>query len=178
MTTNQEVGGSNPSGRVLLYHLIAMSTSTNSGPSEHFMQLALQQAELARTVLEVPVGAVIVKDGHVIAAAHNITEQNQDVSCHAEIVAIRQAGALRENWRLEGCELYVTLEPCTMCAGAIRLSRFSAVYFGAYDERLGAMGSLYDLGSDPRLGPTPRVVGGILSDQCSLIIRSFFSNSR
>ena len=142
------------------------------------MEQALKLAASAAAQGEVPVGAVIVKAGQIIAEAHNITEQNHDVAGHAEIVAIRAAGQALGNWRLEGCELYVTLEPCTMCAGAIRQARLSAVYYGAFDEKVGALGSLYDLGSDSRLGPTPKVVGGILSSPCSLIIKDFFSKSR
>ncbi len=142
------------------------------------MELALGLAAKAAGVNEVPVGAVVVKDGVVIAESHNLTEQNHDVTGHAEILALRSAAKVLGNWRLDGCELYVTLEPCTMCAGAIRQARISAVYYGATDERVGAFGSLYDLASDPRLGPPPKVVGGILSSPCSLIIKNFFSKSR
>lgn len=142
------------------------------------MKLALSLARQAISANEVPVGAVVVKEGQVIAEAHNLTEQNRDVTAHAEILALKKAAQTLGNWRLEGCELYVTLEPCTMCAGAIRQARLSAVYYGAADERVGACGSLYDLAADPRLGPAPCVVGGILSSDCSLIIKEFFSKSR
>lgn len=142
------------------------------------MHRALELAVSAAARGEVPVGAVMVKAGQIIAEGSNITEQYQDVTGHAEVVAIKAASKALGDWRLAGCELYVTLEPCTMCAGTIRQARVSAVYFGAFDEKVGAMGSLYDLGSDPRLGPAPAVVGGILSSPCSLIIKDFFSNSR
>src|SRR6476660_1163309 len=110
---------------------------------EHFMRLALAEAEAALAENEVPIGVVIVHDDHVIASAHNQCEQLRDPTAHAEMIAITQAAQSLGSWRLEGCTLYVTLEPCPMCAGAIVLARIPFLYFGAYDEKAGACSTLY-----------------------------------
>lgn len=142
------------------------------------MEAALRAAGEAFAVGEVPVGAVIWREGRVIANSRNETEATKDPSAHAEVLAIRRAAALLGNWRLEGCVLCVTLEPCTMCAGAIRLSRVPTVIYGAADPRMGAFGSLFDLSQDPRLGPVPRVISGVKESDCSGILKGFFEQRR
>jgi tRNA(adenine34) deaminase len=124
------------------------------------MGRALEVAARGASAGEVPVGAVVVDlaTGEEIAACHNLVEQQGAVTSHAEVLALQQAGARRGGWRLDGCGLFVTLEPCTMCIGAIRLARLDLLVYGAADPRLGACGSLYDLSLDERLGPPPRVV--------------------
>ncbi len=143
-----------------------------------FMHLALAEARKSAACNEVPVGALIVKDNKVIASAHNLTETKKDATAHAEILAIQQASAQLNNWRLTDCTLFVTLEPCTMCLGAIRLARISTLVFGARDERLGACGSLYDLSLTKSILPEPRVISGILEQECADILKNFFKNVR
>lgn len=144
---------------------------------EHFMQLALSEAK--RSGDDVPVGAVIVNsDGEVIASGHNQKDANHDASSHAEIEAIRAAGKKLGDWRLENCTLFVTLEPCVMCAGAIVAARIPKVVFGAWDSQVGAGGSLYDLMRDSRLGPPIEVVGGMLEVEASQTVRRFFASKR
>jgi tRNA(adenine34) deaminase len=128
---------------------------------------------------DVPVGALVVDpDGTVIGSGTNLRERDRDPTAHAEVVAIRAAGAQRSTWRLEGCTLVVTLEPCTMCAGAIVLARLEALVFGAYDEKAGAVGSLWDVVRDRRLNHRPRVVGGVLADEAGDLLRRFFAERR
>ena len=144
---------------------------------EHFMQLALSKAK--RSGDDVPVGAVIVNsDGEVIASGHNRKEAKHDASSHAEIEAIRAAGQKLGDWRLENCTLVVTLEPCVMCAGAIVAARIPRVVFGAWDAKVGAAGSLYDILRDPRLGNPVEVVGGVLEQECSALLEDFFASRR
>src|SRR5665213_2552498 len=129
---------------------------------EHFMRMALAEAQAALEEGEVPVGAVIVREGRVLASAHNQREQLRDPTAHAEMVAITQAAEALGSWRLEGCALYVTLEPCPMCAGAILQARIPTVVYGATDPKAGAVHTLYQLLSDPRLNHRPQTVSGVL----------------
>ncbi len=136
-------------------------------------------AEAAASGDDVPVGAIVVSaSGEIIGRGHNIREAEHDPTGHAEIVAIREACKTSDDWRLEGCSLIVTLEPCVMCAGAIVAARVPRVVFGAWDDRVGASGSLYDLLRDARLGQPVEVIGGVLEEECGAIIRDFFANKR
>lgn len=145
---------------------------------ELYMNIALEEAAFACEQNEVPVGAIVVKDGQVISRAHNETERLQDPTAHAEILALRAACQKEKNWRLTDCMLVVTLEPCTMCIGAIREARIPMLVFGTKDERLGACGSLYDLSIQKSLGPVPRVVQGIERERCADILKVFFTRLR
>jgi tRNA(adenine34) deaminase len=144
------------------------------------MRLALAEAAIAQeTSGDVPVGAVLVSPtGEVVALGRNEREANHDPAAHAELVAIRKAAADRKDWRLEDLTLVVTLEPCVMCAGAIIAARIPRVVFGAWDERVGAAGSLYDLLRDSRLGRPVEVITGVLEDECSLQLKEFFATKR
>lgn len=143
-----------------------------------FMQMALNQAQQAEQEGEVPVGAVIVLENRVIAAAYNQREQLNDPTAHAEILAITQAAASLSSWRLEGCRLYVTLEPCPMCAGAILQARIPYLVYGAADPKAGAVESLFRLLEDPRLNHRTEVVSGVLGDRCGKILTDFFRRQR
>jgi tRNA(adenine34) deaminase len=144
---------------------------------EELMRQAI--AEAANSGEDVPVGALIVSpDGDVFASGHNEREADHDPTAHAEIVAIRKASALRKDWRLEDCTLVVTLEPCVMCAGAIVAARIGRVVFGAWDARVGASGSLYDIIRDARLGAPAEVIAGVLEPECSGQLRAFFEAKR
>jgi len=144
---------------------------------EELMRQAI--AEAADSGEDVPVGALILSaDGEVIARGHNEREADSDPIAHAEIVAIRRAAADRQDWRLEDCTLVVTLEPCVMCAGAIVAARIGRVVFGAWDARVGASGSLYDVIRDARLGAPAEVIGGVLEAECSEQLRTFFEARR
>ena len=145
---------------------------------QFWMKRALQQAVAAQKVDEVPVGAIIVCDGRIIAEAHNGREQLRDPTAHAEMIAITQAAASLGDWRLERCSLYVTLEPCPMCAGAILLSRIPRVVFGASDPKAGAVVSLYQLLTDTRLNHCADVVGGVLARDCGELLTRFFAAKR
>ncbi|MFM9067720.1 MAG: tRNA adenosine(34) deaminase TadA [Planctomycetota bacterium] len=149
-----------------------------ASPHEYYMRQALREAEAAQGENEVPIGAVIVRDGRVIAAAHNQREQLHDPTAHAEMVAITQAAGQIGDWRLERCALYVTLEPCPMCAGAILQARIPIVVFGATDPKAGAVHSLYQLLNDPRLNHRCHVIGGVLADSCGGLLTSFFQAQR
>jgi tRNA(adenine34) deaminase len=143
------------------------------------MRAALEQARAAVDSGDVPVGAVILDpSGTVIAGGRNRREADGDPTAHAEIVAIRAAAQAVGEWRLDGLTLVVTLEPCTMCAGAITAARLSRVVFGAADPRAGAVGSLWDVVRDQRLAPVPEVIGEVLADECLNVIRRFFSEHR
>ncbi len=142
------------------------------------MQEALTEARLAAVANEVPVGAVIAHEGVIIGRGHNTTESALRVTAHAELQAINQASQVLRNWRLSECTLCVTLEPCTMCLGAIRLARIPTLVFGAGDSKQGAVGSLYDLSQDPRLGPLPRVISGINRTDCEAVLKKFFQAIR
>ena len=142
------------------------------------MRLAIEQAKKASRRDEVPVGAIIVLNNKVVAKAHNKRQTIGDASAHAEIVAIRKACKKIGNWRLLDCEMYVTLEPCAMCAGAAINSRLKNIFFGAYDEKAGCCGTLYNLPEDKRFNHIVRVTGGILKDECAAILSEFFYNKR
>jgi tRNA(adenine34) deaminase len=145
---------------------------------EHFIELALAEAEQALRENEVPIGAVIVYQDRVIASAHNQREQLRDPTAHAEMIAITQAAEARQSWRLDGCTLYVTLEPCSMCAGAIIQARLPVVVYGATDPKAGAVETLYHLLSDPRLNHRAEVVAGVLAEPCGRILSEFFQSQR
>jgi tRNA(adenine34) deaminase len=145
---------------------------------EHFMRQALREAEAALAEDEVPVGAVIVQGERVIASAHNQREQLRDPTAHAEIIAITQAASNLNSWRLEGCTLYVTLEPCAMCAGAIVQARIPIVVYGATDAKAGAVQSLYQLLDDARLNHRAQVVPHVLAEPCGELLSHFFQGKR
>jgi tRNA(adenine34) deaminase len=142
------------------------------------MRMALAEAEAALAEEEVPIGAVIVHGERVIASAHNQREQLKDPTAHAEMIAITQAAEALQSWRLTGCTLYVTLEPCPMCAGAILQARIDAVVYGANDPKAGAVQTLYQLLSDPRLNHRPQVVSNVLVEPCGNILTRFFQAQR
>ncbi len=146
--------------------------------TEQWMDVALEEARAALEHEDVPVGAVIVRDGQLLARAHNRREVDQDPTAHAELAAIRQAANELGSWRLEGCTLYVTLEPCTMCAGAIVLARIPTVVFGAEDPKAGAAGALWDVLDDPRLNHRCEVVRGVGAEQAGDLLRAFFRARR
>ncbi len=145
---------------------------------ERWMDLALREAEQAYKRKEVPVGAVIVHDGRIIGRGYNQIETLQDPTAHAEMIAITAAATNRESRRLEGCVLYVTLEPCAMCAGAVVLARIPRLVFGAFDPKAGACGTLYNLVQDARLNHRVELVAGVLEPRCGSILKEFFSTVR
>ena len=146
---------------------------------ETFMALALAEAEAARREAEVPVGAVVVCGaGDVIGRGHNRREALQDPTCHAEMVAIRQAAQARASWRLDDCTLYVTLEPCVMCAGAIVQTRIRRLVFGCPDPKGGAVRSLYQVCDDPRLNHRVAVTEGVQAERCGVLLKDFFADLR
>ncbi len=145
---------------------------------EHFMAVALQQAEKAAAEDEVPVGAVIVHGSRVVAAAHNQRERLRDPTAHAEMIAITQAAESLGSWRLEDCTLFVTLEPCPMCAGAILQARIPRLVFGADDPKAGAVRSLYRLLEDPRLNHRCEIRSGVSSERCAALLSEFFRRQR
>jgi len=142
------------------------------------MRVALQQAMRAESHGDVPVGAVVVHDGRVIAEACNERELRHDPTAHAEVLVLRAAAEQLGRWRLDDCTLYVTLEPCAMCAGAIVNARVGTVVFGAADLKAGAMGSLYNLAADPRLNHEPVVRHGVLAAECASLLENFFAARR
>jgi tRNA(adenine34) deaminase len=143
------------------------------------MEMALEEAEAAAAEDEVPVGAVIVsRDRGVIARAHNQRERLKDPTAHAEMIAITQAAQALASWRLENCLLYVTLEPCPMCAGALVLARLPVVVYGAADPKAGACETLYRITSDPRLNHRCQVIGGVLAEHCAAVLSAFFAAKR
>ena len=143
------------------------------------MGLALEEAALAPASGDVPVGAVVLDAaGRVIGRGHNEREAAGDPTAHAELLAIRRAAASSESWRLEGCTLVVTLEPCTMCAGAAVLARLGRLVYGAVDPKAGAVGSLWDVVRDRRLNHRPEVVGGVRAAECGDLLRAFFESQR
>jgi tRNA(adenine34) deaminase len=145
---------------------------------DQWMELALAEARGAAAAGEVPVGAVIVRDGQAIARTSNRTLRDQDPTAHAETLAIREAAAVVKSWRLEGCTLYVTLEPCAMCAGAIVLARLDRVVFGAWDDKAGMAGSVADLLRHPRLNHRPEVRSGVRGEECGRVLSDFFRGRR
>ena len=149
-----------------------------SPTDERFMRLALQEAALALEHDDVPVGAVLVHEGEVIAAGHNERELRQDPSAHAEMIALRAGAQALGTWRLLDTVLYVTLEPCAMCAGAIVLGRVARVVYGTADPKAGAAGSVLDVLAEPRLNHRPAVAGGVLAAECAGLLRAFFTARR
>ena len=145
---------------------------------DYWMKQALIQADKAFKSKEIPVGAVVIKEDKVIGRAYNQREQLNDPTAHAEIIAITAAANTLGDWRLNGCTLYVTKEPCSMCAGAIINSRISRLVFGAYDDQKGCCGSMYQICGDKRLGSNTVVKGGVLEDRCSEILSEFFHLKR
>lgn len=145
---------------------------------EHAMRIALDQAHNAWLVGEVPVGAVIMRAGQVIATGYNRPITEHDPTAHAEIVALRHAATLLSNYRLPDCDLYVTLEPCAMCAMALMHARFKRVLFGAYDPKTGAAGSVVNLFAERRLNHHTQVQGGLLAEDCARVLRDFFAERR
>ena len=145
---------------------------------EKFMKQALKEAQKAYEKLEVPVGAIIVKDGKIIARAHNLKETKHDTTKHAEILAIQKASKKLNSWRLIDCEMYVTLEPCSMCAGALINSRIKKVYIGAKDEKTGAVGSVFNLLDDYKFNHKVEYETGILEENCKEQLKSFFKMLR
>jgi tRNA(adenine34) deaminase len=145
---------------------------------EQYIRNALDLAREAGKRNEVPIGAVVVRDGSIIAAASNRTVRDQDPTAHAELLAVREASSKLERWRLDDCTLYVTLEPCAMCAGAIVLSRMKRVVFGAWDDKAGMAGSVGDLLRHPRLNHRPEVRAGVLAQDCAALLEEFFRCQR
>ena len=145
---------------------------------EYFMRLALREAERALEHDDVPIGAVVVGDGEVIGAGRNERELRQDPTAHAEIIALREAARSLSSWRLVDAVMYVTLEPCAMCAGAIVLARISRLVFGATDPKAGAAGSVLDVLGEPRLNHRPEVAGGLLADESAALLQDFFGDRR
>ena len=145
---------------------------------EKFMKEALKEAIKAQDIDEVPIGCVIVKDGKIIARGYNKRETSNDPTSHAELKTLQKASKKLKSWRLTGCDIYITLEPCIMCAGAIIQSRIDNVYFGAYDPKGGAFGSSINVLEAKNINHHPHVEGGILLEECSLIIKNFFKKKR
>ena len=145
---------------------------------EYFMRLAIREAQAALDHDDVPIGAVVVRDGEVIGAGHNERELRQDPTAHAEMLALREASRVLGSWRVLDAVLYVTLEPCTMCAGAIVLARVPRVVYGCTDPKAGAAGSVLDVLSEPRLNHRPQVTGGVLAGECAALLTGFFAARR
>jgi tRNA(adenine34) deaminase len=145
---------------------------------QRFMSAAIKEAEEAYKKNEVPVGAVIVKNDTIIARAHNQVEMLQDPTAHAEIIAIGAAANYLGRWRLNGCTLYVTLEPCPMCAGAIVLSRLDRIVFGSFDKKMGACSTLFNIVQDERLNHRVEIISGILEEDSRILLREFFAKRR
>ncbi len=146
--------------------------------ANNYMKLALDQARIAKENGDVPIGAVIVHNDQIIAKAYNQREQLQDPTAHAEIIALTQAAAAVGSWRLNGCTIYVTLEPCCMCAGALVLARIDRLVYGCDDPKAGAVKSLYNIVTDDRLNHRLEVTKGVLEEQCQAILQSFFRQRR
>lgn len=142
------------------------------------MKLAIEQAQIAEENSDVPIGTVIVYKNQIIGKAYNQREQLQDPTAHAEIIALTQAAAFLESWRLHGCTMYVTLEPCPMCAGALVLARIDRLVYGCDDPKTGAVKSLYNIVNDERLNHTINVTSGILAEECSGLLQQFFQRRR
>ena len=142
------------------------------------MSEALREAEKAGALGEIPIGAVVVRDGEIIGRGHNLTETEKDPTAHAEMIAIRQAAKTLGGWRLTGCQMYVTAEPCTMCAGAIVWARIEKLYIGVTEPKSGACGSLYNIVQDERLNHYVEVETGLMEEQCRHILKSFFRRRR
>ena len=145
---------------------------------EKYMRIALNEAQKAEAIDEVPVGAVIVKDGKIIARGHNLREKSNDPTAHAEIVAIRKACKKLKSWRLEGCTIYVTIEPCSMCAGTLLWTRIQRIVYGANDIKGGALGSSYNLFEVKNINHKVEITRGVLENRCAALITSFFRSKR
>ena len=146
--------------------------------NEKYMKAAIKEAMKAQDIDEVPIGCVIVKDGKIVARGHNKREKEQDATSHAELKTLQKACKKLNSWRLVGCDIYVTLEPCLMCAGAIIQSRIENVYFGAYDPKGGAFGSSIDILTANNINHHPKVTGGILEEECAIILKDYFRKKR
>ena len=145
---------------------------------EDAMRIALEEAKIAAAKGDVPVGAVVLRNGEVIARRHNEREASNDPTAHAEVLALRDASALLNSWRLSDCTLVVTLEPCVMCAGATQSARIGRLVYGAANFEAGATASLYNVMSDPRLGHNPPVEHGVLADESAALLKEFFASKR
>jgi len=150
----------------------------NNKEDQRCIKLAIEQAKIAEENGDVPIGAVIVYKDQIIAKAYNQREQLKDPTAHAEIIALTQAAAFLENWHLNGCTMYVTLEPCSMCAGALVLSRMDRLVFGCADPKTGACGSIYNIVQDNRLNHRLEITAGVLADECSKLLQDFFQQKR
>ncbi|WP_112234589.1 tRNA adenosine(34) deaminase TadA [Kocuria sp. BT304] len=158
---------------------MALPPTARSIQLASWMDLALSEAALTAASGDVPIGAVVLDaDGRVIGTGRNRREECGDPTAHAEVLALREAAAHRGEWRLEGCTLVVTLEPCAMCAGAVVLARVPTVVFGAWDPKAGACGSVFDIVRDPRLNHWVEVTGGVREDECAALLREFFRTHR
>jgi tRNA(adenine34) deaminase len=153
-------------------------TGKTSKDCEPFMRAALEQAKLAQAAGDVPIGAVVVRDGRIVAAAYNRRIIDADPTAHAEMLAIRAAARAIGDWRLTGCTMVVTIEPCCMCAGAIVLSRIDRLVYGSADPKAGAVGSLYNICADERLNHRLPVISGVLAEDCQDLLRRFFQDQR
>jgi tRNA(adenine34) deaminase len=151
---------------------------TDSKEDKRLMRLAIEQAQIAEENGDVPIGAVIVYQEQIIGKAYNQRQQLQDPTAHAEIIALTQAAAFMENWHLNGCTMYVTLEPCPMCAGALVLSRMDRLCYGCSDPKSGACGSLYNIVQDQRLNHRVEVTSGVMEEQCRQQLQNFFAKRR
>ena len=154
-----------------------MNEMPNKSDKE-LMQIAIKEAQIAEENGDVPIGAVIVYQNQIIGRAYNQREQLQDPTAHAEIIALTQAAAFIESWRLHGCTMYVTLEPCTMCAGALVLARIDRLVYGCDDPKAGAIKSLYNIVTDERLNHIINVTSGVLAEECSGLLQPFFRRPR
>lgn len=154
------------------------SKASNEEDDVFWMREAIVEAKKAEAMLEVPIGAVIVHDGRIIGRGHNVRESTLNPTSHAEILAISEASQVLQMWRLLGCTLYVTLEPCPMCAGALLLARVPRVVFGAADPKAGCVGTLMNLLDDPRFNHQAMVTSGVLAEECGQLLSGFFRNLR
>lgn len=145
---------------------------------EEYMQLAIEQARQAAAHNEVPIGAIVVHEGNIIGQAHNMRETSKDPAGHAEFLALKQASEVLDAWRLSGCTVYVTLEPCIMCAGLMHQSRIDRCVYGATDPKAGALGTLYSIHSDERLNHRFEVSSGVCAEECAELLSSFFGQKR
>mgnify|MGYP001125708251 CR=1 FL=1 len=161
-----------------MYVEASLALSPPQPEDEAWMRAALAEAEAAAEKGEIPIGAVIVRDGELIAGGHNLRETERDPTAHAEVVAIKRAAERLGAWRLTGTTLYVTIEPCAMCAGALVLARIERLVYGAADPKAGACGTLWNLVQDPRLNHRLAVTAGVLEDECRAVIQGFFRRLR
>jgi len=151
---------------------------TKAEQDEQYMRQAIEAAKIAQENGDVPIGAVVVYENQVIGRAYNQREQLKDPTAHAEIIALTQAAAFIESWRLHGCTIYVTLEPCAMCAGALVLGRLDRLVYGCNDPKAGACGSLYNIVQDERLNHRLEITSGVIADECAKLLQDFFQRRR